>query len=297
MDFEKKYGIFLERAEKTINKFFKETDIPQKSVFEAMRYAITGGGKRLRPVLVMAAAELCGADENDAAIVGLAVECVHNYSLIHDDLPCMDDDELRRGRATCHVKFGEDIAVLAGDGLLNAAFEILANTDNFNTLSSGKLLRIIRCLADSSGAYGIIGGQVVDIESEKKQGITKEQLDYLHSRKTGALIRAAVRCGCLCGECDERIHNATDLFAAKLGLAFQIKDDILDVEGDQEKLGKPVGSDEKSEKTTYVSLFGIERAKEYLKEVTNSAISSIDGFGEEADFLRQLALWLLQREK
>ena len=284
-------------AENEITEYFKETDIMQKSVFDAMRYAVTGGGKRLRPILVMAAAELCGANLNDASKVALAVECIHNYSLIHDDLPCMDDDDLRRGRATCHIKFGEDIAVLAGDGLLNAAFEILSNRKSFVSLSDSQLIEIIRSLSAASGAYGMIGGQVVDIECEGKANITEEELGYLHARKTGALIRASVRCGCLCGNYSEEILAATDSYASKIGLAFQIKDDILDVEGDEEKLGKPIGSDVKSDKKTYVTLLGADSAKQRVRELTESAKSELKPFGESAEFLTKLADKLCGREK
>lgn len=298
MEFKEQYKIYLDAVEKQIADRFKVKELPQKTVLEAMRYAVCGGGKRLRPILVQAAAEICGGDADDAARVALAVECVHNYSLIHDDLPCMDDDALRRGRATCHMVYGEDMALLAGDGLLNIAFEILSDVTAFKTLGEGELISIIRCLSSASGVMGMIGGQVVDLESEERTDVTADELIYLHNHKTGALIRAAVRCGCLCGgkDCGEEVYKALDSYAQRLGLAFQIQDDILDVVGDEALLGKPIGSDAQEGKNTFVTMFGLDGAKEYLADITADAKEVLKTLGERGQFLDSLAEYLLGRK-
>lgn len=296
MDFKAKYSEYLKIVENKIDEYFKVPDLPQKEVFEAMRYAICGGGKRIRPVLTLAAAELCGADMRDAAKVALAVECVHNYSLIHDDLPCMDDDDLRRGRATCHKVYGESTALLAGDGLLNMAFEILSE-DDFWSMESVMRIGVIRALSKASGVYGMIGGQVIDLANEDRADVTLDELMYMHAGKTGALIRAAAVCGCMCGkklETDEYIQIMEE-FSTKLGLAFQIKDDILDVVGDEKLLGKPVGSDEKSGKNTFVTLLGRSGAEEYLERLTKEAKVALEPLGERGEFFRSLADYLLER--
>ncbi len=296
MDFKVKYGEYLKIIENKIDEYFKVPELPQKEVFEAMRYAISGGGKRIRPVLTMAAAEICGADLKDAAKVAVAVECVHNYSLIHDDLPCMDDDDLRRGRATCHKVYGESTALLAGDGLLNMAFEILSG-DDFVSMGDGQRIEVISVLSKASGVFGMIGGQVIDLENENRTDVTLDELINMHAGKTGALIRAATVCGCLCGAEDrgDGIINIMDEFASKLGLAFQIKDDILDVIGDEALIGKPVGSDEKSGKNTFVTLLGKDAAEEELARLTEEAKLALAPFGEKGDFLLGLADYLLER--
>ncbi len=297
MDFKTKYDTYLKAIEGQINTYFEKRDIPQGEVLEAMHYAISAGGKRMRPVLTMGVAELFGADADDAARVSLAVECVHNYSLIHDDLPCMDDDDLRRGRPTCHKVYGESTALLAGDGLLNCAFEILSCKEDFGSLCGENLLDITNCLAKASGVWGMIGGQVIDLQHENRNDVTLEEIILKHEGKTGALIRAAAICGCLCAKASEddvRV-SAIDEFSSKIGLAFQIKDDILDVTGDEAVLGKPVGSDEEGGKVTFVSLLGIDGAEAYLKKVTEEAKEALDIFGESAWFLTALADYLLGR--
>lgn len=297
MDFKTKYDSYLKAIEAQIDEYFREKDVPQREVIDAMRYAISAGGKRIRPVLVMSVAELFGADAGDAARIALAVECVHNYSLIHDDLPCMDDDDLRRGRPTCHKVYSESTALLAGDGLLNCAFEILSDRKSYTALSAESLVAITSCLASASGVWGMIGGQVVDLEHEKRSDVSLDEIIYKHAGKTGALIRAAAVCGGLCagvGEENEKI-SAIDEFSSKLGLAFQIKDDILDIIGDENVLGKPIGSDVRSGKATFVSLLGQEKAEECLNIVTAEAKAALDVFGESAWFLNSLADFLLAR--
>ncbi|MGN0178639.1 MAG: polyprenyl synthetase family protein [Monoglobaceae bacterium] len=295
MDFKDKYREYAEIIEKRLEQAFCVRDLPQRKVIEAMRYAVCGGGKRIRPVMTLAAAELCGGDMEDAAAVAAAVECVHNYSLIHDDLPCMDNDDFRRGRATCHKAYGENTAVLAGDGLLNFAFEILSDISAYRSLKAEQLTAIIRTLSTASGVMGMIGGQVVDLEYENKAGVSLEELLYLHAHKTGALIRAAVRCGCLCGSGDEEA-KALDKYAESLGLAFQIKDDILDVTGNEGVLGKPVGSDAECGKTTFVTLLGMERASAYLLSETKKAKACLEPLGQRGEFFAELADFLLKRE-
>lgn len=297
MNFNEQYKKYLSVVENRIEKHFESFDYTalQKNIFDAMKYAICGGGKRIRPVLTLAVSDILGGLSSDAEYVALAVECVHNYSLIHDDLPCMDNDDLRRGRATCHKVYGEDIALLAGDGLLNTAFEILSADNGFESLSPSVRLEIIRCLSGASGVLGMIGGQVVDLQAENRSDITTNELLYLHKNKTGALIRAAVRCGAICGGADNSIVAAFDEYAESLGLAFQIKDDILDVVGCTGILGKPIGSDADCGKTTFVTLFGLDGAKDYLVSETNKAKAAIETFGEKARFLSELADFLLNR--
>lgn len=298
MDFKEQYDLYLKAVEKKIEEFFSFKNMPQKNVIDAMRYAVTAGGKRLRPVLVMASAKLCGADLEDAASVALAVECIHNYSLIHDDLPCMDNDELRRGRPTCHKVFGESTALLAGDGLLNTAFEILSDKKRYKSIDDAAMIKIIACLSSASGVLGMIGGQIVDLECEGRGDVSFDELAYLHTNKTGALIRASVKCGCLCGNSAEasRYIRLMDSFAERLGMAFQVKDDILDFEGDEAILGKPIGSDAESRKSTFVTVLGMASAKEYLEKCTNEAKSIIEPLGEKAAFFSCLAEYLLKRD-
>lgn len=298
MDFNEQYKKYLNIIEKRIESYFDGFDYTalQKNVYSAMKYAICGGGKRIRPVLTLAVSDILSGVTTDAEYVALAVECIHNYSLIHDDLPCMDNDDLRRGRATCHKVYGEDIALLAGDGLLNSAFEILSDDTRFNSLSAEMRIKAIRCLSDASGVFGMIGGQVVDLEAEHRDDITADELLYLHNNKTGALIRAAVQCGAICGSCrDNDVFAALDKYAASLGLAFQIKDDILDVVGSEEVLGKPIGSDAECGKNTFVSLFGLEGAKKYLALETDKAKNALEPFDRKAEFLSELADFLLVR--
>lgn len=301
MDFKHKYNIYRDKIEDEINKRFNPPEILQKSVFEAMQYAICAGGKRIRPVLTLAAAELCGGAPDAALPAALAIECIHNYSLIHDDLPCMDNDDLRRGRPTCHKAFPENIALLAGDGLLNMAFEILSDRKSFKELDAENVIEITSVISKAAGVYGMIGGQTVDLESEERNDVTFDELVYLHERKTGALIRAAAVCGCLCAQTKENVGEIANIievideFSSKLGLAFQIKDDILDVEGTEDVLGKPIGSDKESKKTTFVTLLGLDNAKKYLEKTTDEAKAAIKSLGDKARFFEELADYLLNR--
>jgi len=298
-EFNQKLSEYVELINNIADRVSTVPNLPQKSVYEAMRYSLMAGGKRLRPVLAAAVAELLGGDVFVAAAAAVPIECVHTYSLIHDDLPCMDDDDLRRGRPTCHKAFSESTALLAGDGLLNLAFELLS-CDEYLSIPSDIRVRLISALASASGTHGMIGGQVIDLESEKKPDMTIEELSLMHRLKTGAMISVSAEFGCiLCGlydEGDERLRKIRE-FSEKLGLAFQIKDDILDVTGDEFVLGKPIGSDESSGKNTYVTLLGLNGAADKLSALTDEAINALEIFGDDAWFLKELARALLRRDK
>ena len=261
---------------------------PQAVIYNSMRYSVFAGGKRLRPILMWETAKLFDKDWDCVREFACALEMIHTYSLIHDDLPAMDNDDLRRGIPTNHIKFGEDIAILAGDALLNKAFEVAVRSENEKSLNALKIL------SDSSGTEGMIGGQVVDLQSEGKT-IGLRELQYIHSLKTGALIRCACSVGAILAGADESSVNAMDEYAKNLGIAFQIRDDILDVKGNAEILGKPIGSDEESDKNTYVKLCGIEKSEELVNEYSQKAKNALSSFGNKADFLLKLTDYLIDR--
>lgn len=263
----------------------------QDVVVEAMKYSLLNGGKRLRPVFCLEFAKMCSCDRKDALDFACAVEYIHTYSLIHDDLPCMDDDDYRRGKPSCHKKFGEATALLAGDGLLTQAFQIIGDCD----LSDSKKVLATRLLAQNSGVLGMIGGQVIDLKYESETPDLKQLLS-VHRLKTGALISAACLLGCIAAGADNDKISAASRFAYNLGIAFQIKDDILDVVGNSEILGKPVGSDAENEKTTYVTLEGLEKAQSDVEKLTNSAINELSAFYNN-EFVMLLAKKLVNRNK
>ncbi len=268
-------------------------ELPQDTVIEAMRYSLLAGGKRIRPFLTLEFCRLSGGGEEAALPFACAVEMVHTYSLIHDDLPCMDDDDLRRGRPTCHKVYGEAMALLAGDGLLNRAYETaLAGAVDCDRPEYG--VAAAAELAGAAGILGMIGGQVLDMEGETRS-LSAEELSRMHSLKTGALIKAAARMGCLAAGAPEALLQAAEDYAANLGLAFQMVDDILDVTGDPAKLGKAVGADGVHHKSTYVSLFGLEEAGRLAEEATRRAVEAVEGI-PGSGLLRQLAESLLHRE-
>ena len=274
-----------------MDAYLEVKDNPQKIIYDAMRYSLFAGGKRLRPILMLSACEMCGGDVNEVIPFACAMEMIHTYSLIHDDLPAMDNDDLRRGMPTSHVKYGEAVAILAGDALLNRAFEIMSE---YNGHNPERALKAINMLAMSSGTEGMIGGQIVDIESEGKE-ISLDTLRYLHLNKTGAIIRSACTIGALLGGGSDEEIKAADEFAKNLGIAFQIQDDILDVEGTEEELGKPIGSDAEENKNTYVSLLGLEKSKELSKEYSEKAKGALKIFGDKAEFLIWLTDYLTDR--
>lgn len=268
----------------------------QETVCRAMRYSITDGGKRIRPVLTLEFCRLCGGEAETALPFACAVEMIHTYSLIHDDLPCMDDDEMRRGKPSCHIKFGEAYALLAGDALLTLAFETMLRYADPARIPAQQTLRAARILSEEAGCSGMIGGQVIDLKSEGKQ-VDVDTLRTMDRLKTGALISAAARMGCAVAGADEEKLEAAGRYAAHIGLAFQIVDDILDVTGDAATLGKPVGSDRQKEKSTYVSLLGLDTCRGLVEELTQKAQAVLTPFGAESWFLKELAHTLAQREK
>ncbi|MFP4016317.1 MAG: polyprenyl synthetase family protein [Halanaerobiales bacterium] len=261
------------------------------TLLSSMKYTVFSGGKRLRPVLTRMAAEVVEGDIENAMIVGNAIEMIHSYSLIHDDLPSMDDDEYRRGKLTNHMVYGTGIAILAGDGLLTYAFNVLSNL----SLAAEKIIKIIELISYSAGAHGMVGGQVLDLEAEDKE-IGLEEMMKIHRAKTGALFRASILAGAYCGDPTEEELEALEDYAEKLGLTFQIVDDILDVVGDEDKLGKKVGSDEKLNKSTYPKLIGLESARKEAEKNAEKAKESIKIFGEKADQLMGLMDFIINRQ-
>lgn len=281
----------ISMVEKAIIDFLPESKYGQDEVVEAMRYSLLNGGKRLRPVFCLEFAKCLGADKKDALAFACAVEYIHTYSLIHDDLPCMDNDDFRRGKPSCHKQFGEATALLAGDALLTHASRIITEAP----LADDKKVKAVSALSKYSGVAGMLGGQVIDLKYESESP-DLEQILTVHKLKTGALIALSCILGCIAGGADDNKIKAASGFAYNLGIAFQIKDDILDVMGDSEKLGKPVGSDSENDKVTYVSLTGIEAAQNDVEKYTAKAISFLDEF-ENTEFLKSLAQNLVSREK
>ena len=290
-DFKNKLHYYTSKVDNHLLTYLPDAKDGQFSVVEAMRYSLVNGGKRIRPVLVLEFAKLCGGREADALAFACAVEYVHTYSLIHDDLPCMDDDDMRRGQPSCHKRFGEATALLAGDALLTHAFEIISDSD----VSDYKKVDAVKLLSQNAGVQGMIGGQVIDLLFEQGNP-TINDLRKVYKLKTGALISAACLLGCISAKATDSQIEAASKFAYALGYAFQIQDDILDVVGDEQKLGKPVGSDAENNKTTYVQLVGMERAKEDVKKFTDYAVSQLDEF-KNSEFLKELAIRLINRDK
>lgn len=291
LDIDKSIEDYSERISKALIEHLPVANDGQKSVVKAMKYSLTNGGKRLRPILVLEFCKMCGGDTEKAMAYACAVEYVHTYSLIHDDLPCMDNDDLRRGKPSCHKMYGEATALLAGDALLTHAFEIASTAD----FDGAKNADAVSLLAQNSGVCGMIGGQVLDLKYEAASP-SMSQLLTVHKLKTGAMISAACLLGCIAGDATEVQVLAASKFAYYLGIAFQIKDDILDVTGDEEKLGKPVGSDKDNEKTTYVDIVGLNKAQEDVEKLTQAAIESLSAF-ENNEFVSSLAEYLTRREK
>jgi len=281
-------------VDKSLEKLVPPSTAFPPSVHEAMRYSLFAGGKRVRPILVIAAAEALGASTSDLLPFAGALELIHTYSLIHDDLPAMDDDDFRRGRATCHKVYGETIAILAGDGLLNMAFEVLSDSRRLKAVSAQRLVAIIKEISTASGVYGMVGGQVVDIESEGKE-IDFPTLEYIHTHKTGALIRASVRTGALYAKASKKQFSALTHYGELVGLAFQIVDDILDITGSREETGKDEGSDLKKGKQTFPSFYGLDESRRRAVEVSERAVLALKDFGRKADPLRELAKYIVNR--
>lgn len=295
MDFKKLLMEKKNKVEDALNQYFENKTGLQKTIFESMSYSIYAGGKRLRPVLMIEVCELLNGKTEDIIPFACAIEMIHTYSLIHDDLPAMDNDDYRRGKLTNHKVFGEGIAILAGDGLLNLAFETMLKKIIKGDLKSDIGIRAMYEIAKAAGVEGMIGGQVVDLESEGKE-VDKETLDFIHLKKTSALIEASVKAGAIIGEATNEQYEALKKYARNIGLAFQIVDDILDVIGDEKKLGKKVGSDISNEKSTYISLYGIEESKKIANKLIKNSLEALEIFDDKANFLRELARFLEVRE-
>lgn len=298
MDINKEIAYKASDADRMIYRVLPAEKGYQKTVFQAMNYSVLAGGKRIRPILMLETYKLFGGSNKAIESFVAAIELIHTYSLVHDDLPAMDDDELRRGKLTTHAKFGEAMGVLAGDGLLNYAFEIALDTlDETKGADNRAVIRSLKVLAKKAGIYGMIGGQVVDVEAEKQYGISKNRLDFIYELKTGALIEAAMMIGAILGGAtDEEVEQIEEV-AKKIGLAFQIQDDVLDVIGETETIGKSVGSDEKNQKATYVVFEGLEKAKQGVADLTDDAIAILQELPYENPFLTELLRWMVLRDK
>lgn len=291
MDFLQELETKIIEVNKNLQKYLEEKDCPQATIFKAMNYSLNAGGKRIRPVIMLSCAEVLGGDTEKIMPFACALEMIHTYSLIHDDLPCMDNDDLRRGKPTNHKVFGEAMAVLAGDGLLTYAFEVILKNSE---LTPNMTLAALSVIAENAGVNGMIGGQVIDIESEGKQ-VDTITLMSMHMLKTAALIMTAAKVGALLSGGGREDLLAMEEFARYLGIAFQIKDDILDVSGNIEDLGKSIGKDENSNKSTFVTIYGLETAEKMLNDYTEKAIESLSKYGPKADFLVNLSKFLLDR--
>ncbi len=292
MDIQKYMVDAKQEVDRCLDRLLPEESEEPTTIHRAMRYSVFAGGKRVRPILVLASGESIGGMRETLLHLGSATEMMHTYSLIHDDLPAIDNDDLRRGVPTCHKVFGEAMAILAGDSLITRCFQVLADLPG---LSDGARLAIIREIAAATGTIdGMIGGQVVDIESEGKE-IGPDVLEYIHRSKTGALLAACSSCAALAAGADERQMKALSAYGRDIGLAFQIVDDILDVTSSSEELGKTAGKDAKVKKATYPALYGIEASREKARELTDAAIESVQGLGPTAEPLRGIAHFILSR--
>ena len=283
-----------EFVDASIRKYLPEEATYPESIHKSMLYSILAGGKRLRPVLVIAAAEAVGGNRQDVLPFAVAAEYIHTYTLIHDDLPALDNDDLRRGKPTNHKVFGEAIAVLAGDALLTQAFYLMTHSGLMDAIPPEKLLQAAHDMTGAIGTAGMIGGQVVDIESEGKP-IDAETLEYIHVYKTGCLIKACVRAGAILSQADEGQLNALSNYGAHIGLAFQIVDDILDITSDESLLGKDIGSDVDKEKATYPALYGLDESKKKAEKLVENGIACLEIFDHRAEPLREIGRFFLQR--
>jgi geranylgeranyl diphosphate synthase type II len=279
-------------VDRALDRFLPGKSTPPATIHQAMRYSLFAGGKRLRPILCLAAAEACGGKIGAALPLACAIECIHTYSLVHDDLPSMDNDDLRRGRATCHKVFGDGIAILAGDALLTIAFEIAAQVKSTKRYD---LREIFREIATAAGSQKLIAGQVADLEAEGRR-INRVQLRYIHENKTAALLAASVRLGAMAANASAKQLAAITAFGRALGLAFQVIDDILDVTQTSEKLGKSAGKDVAAKKATYPAVIGLDKSRVEARRLTLEAHTALKSLGENATVLRALADYLLQRE-
>ena len=293
MDFKEQLKEYQEIVNKELEKYLRKNECPEKVLNDSMEYSLMAGGKRLRPILVLATYKLFNDDIEKCMPYAVAIEMVHNFSLIHDDLPGIDNDDIRHGKPTNHKKFNEATAILAGDGLLNYAY-IVISKDLKDMKEISNKLKVFNEF--SIAVDRMIAGEYVDTELEGKQ-ISKETLEYIHKNKTGALLKLCVRMGAILANASDKDISKLTNYAEKIGLAFQIKDDILSEEGNEEILGKPVGNDKEMGKCTYVSQYGLEKSKEILDKITKEAIEELTEYGDKAEFLKDLALYIENRNK
>lgn len=296
MDIRAEIQTRVDEIEQIIKRYLPEEEGWQKTIMEAMNYSILAGGKRLRPMLMSETYRLFGGKSKVIEPFMAAMEMIHTYSLVHDDLPAMDNDEYRRGKKTTHVVYGEAMAILAGDALLTYAFETAAKALDIEPQNPG-IGKAIRILSAKAGIYGMVGGQTVDVESENTCDMTKEKLDFIYRLKTSALIEASMMIGAVLAGATGSEQKIVEAVASKVGLAFQIQDDILDVTSTMEVLGKPIGSDEKNHKSTYVTYEGIEKAKQDVADLSEKAIAQMETLVVKNEFLTELLRYLISREK
>ena len=280
--------------DRTLKQLLADHEAPPKNLGKAMHYSLFSGGKRIRPILALASGEAVGARPQRILPFACALEMIHSYSLVHDDLPAMDDDDLRRGKPTNHVVFGEAMAILAGDGLLTEAFRIMAQAALKRGQDRTAALQAIWEVAAGAGMAGMVGGQVADIEAEHQKP-TRKRVEYIHTRKTGALLRASVRVGARVGGASAKQYARLDQYGTAVGLAFQVTDDIMDIEGGTAKTGKRVGRDAELNKATYPAALGMKKTKRYARELLDEALTALQSFGPKAEPLRQIALLVVER--
>lgn len=285
---------YLPRIEKNLTELTPAAHLSDERLVAACRYSLLNGGKRLRPILVYLTGELFNAHQDDLNRISSAIECIHSYSLVHDDLPAMDDDELRRGRPTCHIAFDEATAILVGDALQCLAFETITECEFIGT-STNNQLKIVNTLAHASGLVGMCGGQALDIDATNR-AISLEQLERVHKLKTGALLKSAITMGALAGNATNTEISALARYAESIGLAFQVQDDILDIEGDTQTLGKPQGSDLEANKATYPALLGLQDAKDKAHDLVNQAIAALSEIDADTGRLKAIAEYIIARD-
>ncbi len=300
MSFKEQLEGKVKAVDEVIISFLPKEEGYQKTVLTAMNYSMLAGGKRLRSMLIDEVYTLFGGEDRAIVLPFMAaMEMIHTYSLVHDDLPAMDNDEYRRGRKTTHVVFGEAMGILAGDALLNYAYETaLLSFDRCRKEEYQRIVRALKILVAKAGIYGMVGGQVKDVEAtENGEELNKETLDFIYRLKTGALLEASMMIGAVLAGADITETALIEAVAAKIGMAFQIQDDILDIIGDEATLGKPIGSDDKNNKVTYVTLYGIDKAKEEVEKLTEEALRLLEELERKNEFLESLLLWLVKRDK
>ena len=291
--------VYIDNKNQQINVALEKilhASIPSEPIVEAMKYSLMAGGKRIRPVLCLAAAEAVGGKPQAVLPAACALEIVHTYSLIHDDLPAMDNDDLRRGKPTCHVAFDEATAILAGDALLTLAFQVLSSVQSTPGNQASGWLKVIHIISTAAGYRGMIRGQMLDMAAEG-QHLTVDELKSMHALKTGALIEASLLCGALLADARKRQMDILKTYARSIGLAFQVTDDILNVEGNPKIMGKAVGTDELREKSTYPAILGIERSRQFAKNLVDEALQALEVFDKKADPLRALATYIIDRKR